>query len=148
MEKQNKNNEISLGILWKVLRARFLFLVIALLIGVGLAFGYSKFLATPQYSSTAQFLVLNTASSSTATNSSYLQGTEMLAANYAQYAGGNVFVEKVVQQYNAENGASLSPERVVSRVSATPVEETAIFRVKITSSDPAAAHRPRQDRWR
>ena len=140
MEKQNKNNEISLGILWKVLRARFLFLVIALLIGVGLAFGYSKFLATPQYSSTAQFLVLNTASSSTATNSSYLQGTEMLAANYAQYAGGNVFVEKVVQQYNAENGASLSPERVVSRVSATPVEETAIFRVKITSSDPAEAY--------
>lgn len=140
MEKQTRNNEISIGILWKVLRARFLYLLIALLIGVGLAFGYSKFLATPQYSSTAQFLVLNTASSSTATNSSYLQGTEMLAANYAQYAGGNVFVEKVVGQYNAENGTSLSPEAVVSRVSANPVEETAIFRVRITSSDPAEAY--------
>ncbi|MBR6727402.1 MAG: hypothetical protein IKM08_04355, partial [Clostridia bacterium] len=138
MEKQTKTHEIGIGILWKVLRARIVFLILALVLGGALGFGYSKLLVTPQYSSSAEFMVINTASNGI--NSSYLQGTEMLAANYAKYASGNVFLEKVVAEYNAQYGAELNTAAVKGKVTATPYGEDATFTVKIASSDPKEAY--------
>lgn len=138
MEKQTKTHEIGIGILWKVLRAKIIFLVIALLLGGALGFGYSKVLVTPQYSSSAEFMVINTATNGI--NSSYLQGTEMLAANYAKYASGNVFAEHVAERYNALYGTSLSATYIKSKVTATPYGEDATFTVRISSSDPKEAY--------
>ena len=69
MDKRLKNNEITLSILWKVVCERWLVLLLALILGAGLGFSYSRFLATPIYSSTAEFLVENTVASSSATSS-------------------------------------------------------------------------------
>ena len=139
MEKQTKNHEIGIGVLWKVLRARFIFLIIALVLGGLLGFGYSRFLVTPQYSSSAEFMGINTASNGI--NSSYLQGTEMLAANYAKYASGNVFLSKVVEQYNAENGTALTAAAIKGKVTATPYGEDSTFTVKISSSSAEEAYK-------
>lgn len=139
MEKQSKNHEIGIGILWKVLRARIVFLIVALVLGGLLGFGYSHFLVTPQYSSSAEFMVINTASNGI--NSSYLQGTEMLAANYAKYANGNVFLEKVVERYNADNGTELTAAAVKNKVSSIPYGEDSTFTVKVSSSSPTEAYK-------
>lgn len=143
MEKQSKNHEIGIGILWKVLRTRILTLVIALILGGLLGFGYSHFLVTPQYSSSAQFMVINVGGGNNNNNpntSSYLQGTEMLAANYAKYASGNVFLKKVVERYNEIYGKELSVGAATGKVTATPNGEDATFTVRISSSNPEEAY--------
>ena len=142
MEKQSKNHEIGIGILWKVLRARILFLIVALILGGLLGFGYSRFLVTPQYSSSAEFLVINTGGGGNAnTNtSSYLQGTEMLAANYAKYASGNVFLKTVLDEYNTKYNTNLSAAAVKNKVSATPDGENSVFTVRISSNSAQEAY--------
>ncbi len=138
MEKQTKTREIGIGILWKVLRTNILFLIVALVLGGLLGFGYSRVLVTPQFSSSAEFMVINTATNGI--NSSYLQGTEMLAANYAKYASGNVFAEEVAKAYNQRYGTTLVDSYIKSRVTATPYGEDATFTVKISSSSAEEAY--------
>lgn len=141
MEKHAKNKELNIAILWKVFRARILWLVLALIIGMGAAFCYTQFIAVPTYSSTADFLVQNVGNSPSATQSSYLQGAEIIAKNYAQKISGNVFLEQVADVYNEQHGTNITYKDVRSKLNVTMISESSTIRVKITSTDPEVAYR-------
>ena len=83
MEKQRKTNEISFALFWKVFCKRFLYLAIALVMGVSIGFVYSSFLATPVYSSRAEFLIFNNFDSANTLGSTYQQGAELYASSSA-----------------------------------------------------------------
>ena len=140
MNEREKNNEITVGFLLAVLRHRLVWLIIILLVGALLAFGYTEFLVTPMYSSTADFKVENTYNSPSMMGSSYQQGATNLATSYAREMKGNVFLEKIVQSYNAKYGRSMTISELSSMLSVTAEAESPVFRVKITSADPQEAY--------
>ena len=139
MDKQLKSSEITLAVLWKVVRERWMVLLLALAIGAGLGFSYSKFLATPIYSSTAEFLVENTAASANATSSSYQQGAVLYAASYAKVVEGNVFNEKVAAEYSADKKVALKATTLQNMIKVTNEDDSSTFHVTVTSTDPKQA---------
>lgn len=139
MDKHLKNNEITLSVLWKVVCERWLILLLALILGAGLGFSYSKFIATPIYSSSAEFLVENTAASASATSSSYQQGAVLYAASYAKVVEGNVFNEKVASEYSSTKTTELKTAALQRMIKVTNEEESSTFRVTVTSTDPKQA---------
>ena len=139
MDKHLKNNEITLSVLWKVVCERWIVLLLALILGAGLGFSYSKFLATPIYSSSAEFLVENTSASASATSSSYQQGAALYAASYAKVIEGNVFNEKVATEYSADKKTALATKALQKMIEVTNEEDSSTFRVTVTSTDPKQA---------
>ncbi|MBQ2806708.1 MAG: hypothetical protein IJF08_06620, partial [Clostridia bacterium] len=140
MENQAKTKELSLGILWKVFRARILWLVLALVIGMGGAFCYTQFVAVPSYSSSAKLMVQNLGDSEATMQSAYLQGAERIAQGYAEKLNGNVFLEQVAEAYNKEYGKNLTFGEVRSKMTATAQEESSVIRVTVVSTDPKEAY--------
>ncbi|MBR7181714.1 MAG: hypothetical protein IKD28_02900, partial [Clostridia bacterium] len=142
MDKRTKNNEITLAILWKTVRERWLFLLLALIIGATAGFVYSKFVATPVYSSSAEFVVVikETANSnSSAVSSSYQQGTVQVAATYTKIIGGNVFNKEVASLYSANKTTQLTTRALQSMVKVENEEEGSSFTVKVSSTNPKQA---------
>lgn len=99
-ETQKGAEGISLLTFWEVLRERIIWLVLAVAIGVGAMFGYTKLLVTPTYSCSATFwiqIVTAEGSTSTATyNNSYMQGASKLAGNYVEVVKGNLFLNQYI----------------------------------------------------
>ena len=83
MNEQEKTHEISLGFLLDVLRHSVIWLLIAVIVGAGVAFGFTKLAISPVYSSAAQFAVENTSAKEGVMNSGYQTGAIQYAANYA-----------------------------------------------------------------
>ena len=47
MSEQVKNNEITIGFLWTVARRRLMWLILALVVGAGMALAYTKLMVSP-----------------------------------------------------------------------------------------------------
>ena len=56
MNEQEKTTEITFGFLLAVLRRRIIWLVLALVIGMGGALAFTKLVMDPTYSSSAKFM--------------------------------------------------------------------------------------------
>ncbi len=139
MEKSKNTKEISLSLFWKVLRRRWIFLLLALIVGAGGAFGYSKFFVTPTYSSSATFLVTNNIPSLSAISASYQSGAERFAENYVYMIKGSVFSVRTAEEYSARTGKTMSGGAIRGKVSAQHITDTATFTVTVSSTDPKEA---------
>ncbi len=137
---ENKNNEITIGFFLSVLFKRLIWLVLALVLGAGLAFGYTKFLVTPIYSTSAKFCVEFKNPNASSVNTSYQQGTVQLSTGYAYEVTGNVFLEQIVLEYNKQYGADMTIAALSRMISVSAEEKLPIFSVKITSSNPQQAY--------
>ena len=140
VNENNKNNEITIGFFLSVLFKRLLWLVLALVLGAGLAFGYTRFLATPIYSTSAKFCVEFKNPNASSVNTSYQQGTVQLATGYAYEVTANVFLEQIVLEYNTQRGTDVTIAGLSKMVSVSAEEKLPIFSVKITSSNPQQAY--------
>lgn len=140
MNEQEKTTEITFGFLLAVLRRRVIWLLLALVIGVGGAFAFTKLVMDPTYSSSAKFAVENTASSSSMMSSGYQVGAALYAANYADEIKGNVFLSEVLHVYNERFGKEMTLKQLSEKVSSTADGDLANFTVKITSTDAQEAY--------
>lgn len=140
MNEQQKTTEITFGFLLAVLRRRVIWLVLALVIGAGGAFAFTKFLVAPTYSSTAKFKVESTVESGSMMNSGYQVGAALYAANYADEINGNVFLGEVLRAYNERFGKKLTLKQLSEKISATADGDLARFAVKVTSTDAQEAY--------
>ena len=139
--EQANNNEITIGFLWAVLRRRLVWLVLALLIGAGAMFAYTKLMVSPVYSSRAQFSVENIYDSPSMGSNSYQSGAAQMAASYAHEVTGNVFLREVLSEYNARHPErSLTLSQVIGMVSVSSEEELPVFNVRVSSTDRQAAY--------
>lgn len=136
---KHSNNEITFAALWKVVRERWIILLLALILGAGAGFSYSRFLATPIYSSSADFLVENTVANANATSSSYQQGAALYAASYASVIKGNVFNEKVASEYSSDKTTELATATLQKMIKVSNEEDSSTFRVTVSSTSPAQA---------
>ncbi len=140
MNEQEKKNEITLGFLFEVLRRRILWLVLAVVIGAGAAFGYTKLLVSPVYSSRAEFSVENTSAQAGVMNSGYQQGAALYAANYANEVTGNVFLGEILKAYNEKHDKQMTLQQIAAKISTTANETLPIFGVRVSSTDRQEAY--------
>ncbi len=139
MEKQRKTNEISFALFWKVFCKRFLYLAIALVLGVSIGFVYSSFIATPVYSSRAEFLIFNNFDSANTLGSTYQQGAELYASSSAMRLNANVFRQKAADAYQEKYGIEVSEKWIKSKVSVSHISDSPVINVTVRSSNPEEA---------
>ena len=140
MNENEKSNEITIGFFISVFFRRVIWLVLALVLGAALAFGYTKFLVTPTYGTSATFCVEFKNPNASSVNSSYQQGTIQIALGYANEVKGNVFLEQIVSEYNKQNGTEITIPELSQMVSVSAEEDLPVFSVKVSSSNPQKAH--------
>ena len=134
-----EKNEISFAFLFRIFKRRILWLLLAAVLCAGLAFSYSKFVAKPVYSSSAEFVVQINSSGLGSTSSGYLAGAQMIAKNHVQIVQGNIFLGKVAQAYNERHNASLDVKTISKRLTVIIVTDTSAFRVKVSGDTPEDA---------
>ncbi len=140
MNEQGKMNEITLGFLFEVLRRRIVWLVLALVIGAGAAFGFTKFMIAPVYSSSAEFAVENTSAQAGVMNSGYQQGAALYAANYANEVTGNVFLSEILKTYNEKHEKQLTLKQLSSKISTSANDTLPVFGVRVSSTNRQEAY--------
>ncbi len=140
MNEQEKTNEITLGFLLAVLRRRIIWLLLALVIGAGAAFGFTKLLIAPVYSSTAEFAVENTSAQAGVMSSGYQIGAAQYAANYANEVTGNVFLSEILAAYNTKHEKELTLKQLSAKISTSADSTLPVFGVRVSSTDRQEAY--------
>ena len=135
-QAQRGIEKVELSDILSALRAQWRLPVVGMLIGALAAASY-VFLATPMYTSTAQFFVSTTGTTST---SDALQGSEFSqqrAASYAELLNGALLSTRVVEEMDLD----VTPRTLGERISVTAVPETVLIDVSVQDPSPARAQR-------
>lgn len=142
MEKQQKSKnavEIDLIELAKALWHRAWVIVLAMVIFGAAAFFRTVLFVTPLYQATAMMYVNNGAfavgETSVSISPGQLTAAQSLVDTYVVILQSRSTLEKVIEEANLD----YSYEQLSRMVMASPVEETEIFRVFVTSPDPREA---------
>lgn len=130
---QNQEVEIDLGQIFRAIAKRWYILVICALIGAALAFGYTKFLVTPQYKSTASMLVLT--KETTLTSLADLQIGSQLTGDYTQLIKSPDVLTETITDLSLD----LTYRELGSKVSINNPASTRILELTVTDPDPQKA---------
>ncbi|MBE6598152.1 MAG: hypothetical protein E7638_01780 [Ruminococcaceae bacterium] len=139
-QKQQKEEiEIDLlhllGLLWK----KAWIIVLSMILLASAFFSYSMFMVTPQYKSTAMMYVNNSTltvgSTSIGFSSGQLTAARSLLDTYVVILKTRTTFEKVIEKADLD----LTYKQLQGMVSASAVNETDVFSITATSSDPAEA---------
>ena len=134
----NDKSEIDLLHLLKVLWHRAWLVVLVMLLLGAIAFSYAYFFITPTYQATAMMYVNNNSISSSVSeiiSSSQLTAARGLLDTYITILKTRTTLELVIE----EAGLSCSYAQLSSMISAGAVNETEIFSINVTSTDPEEA---------
>lgn len=122
-----------LGALWK----RLWLIVLAAIIGGGVAYGYAKYYITPQYSAEALLFVnnrsVNIGTTSLAISAGEISAAEQLVDTYLVILKTRSTINDVIEK----TGVNYSYNQLKGMISAEPISGTGIFKVKVTSSNKA-----------
>lgn len=139
MDKKNTYYEIDIIQLLQALWRKAWALVLAALIGGGIAFSYSAFLIAPLYEAEAQMYVNNSSfsvgSTSFSINNAELTAAQSLVDTYIVILVSRPTLERVID----ETGINYSCEELEAMISAAPVNNTEVFSITITSKNPQEA---------
>lgn len=127
--------EIDLMRLAKLLWHKLWLILLVAILCAGLAFCYSRFLITPQYSSTVM-LYVNSSSLSigdvgVSLSSSEITASRSLVATYIVILQNRTTMEQIIEK----TGVSYSYRQLLGMISAKAVNNTEVFAVTVTSAD-------------
>ena len=111
---------------------------VILLVGIlvaGLTFGYTHCLVTPEYQSFTKFYVNNSSIEIGGLTASDLSAAQELVDTYIVILKSRETLEKIIDW----SGVERTPDQLYSMISATSVNDTEIFQVSVTSTDPDEA---------
>lgn len=134
----NDKSEIDLLRLLRVLWHRAWLVVLVMLLLGAIAFSYAFFFITPTYQATAMMYVNNNSISSSVSeiiSSSQLTAAKGLLETYVVILKSRTTLEQVID----EAGLNYSYAQLNGMVSASSVNETEIFSIDVTSTDPVEA---------
>lgn len=123
------------GALWR----RAWAIILAMLLCGLMAFSYTYFLITPLYKASALMYVNNSSITvgSTSVSLSDLSASKTLVNTYIVILRTRLTLNEVIKQAEL----SYSYEKLKSMISASPVDNTEIFEITVTSADPAEAEK-------
>ena len=125
--------EIDLLQLFYALKKKIWFILAAMIIGGGLAGAYSKFLITPQYSSTSMMYILS--KETTLTSLADLQIGSQLTEDYKVIVNSRPVLGEVIDSLALD----MSYEQLLAKVSIGNPTDTRILTVTVTDPDPYRA---------
>ena len=145
VEASSEYQEIDLLRLLRAFWHRAWLIVIVAIIGAGVGFSYAKFFITPTYQSSV-LLYVNNSSSLGGLNVSLsdLTVSKSLVPTYIVFLKTKTTLDSVITDAKAhQNYGSLAEgltyESLVGRISASAVNDTQVFKVTVTDSNPKRA---------
>lgn len=127
-EAAEGENVLSLRDMFRIVWSRGWVIVLAMIVAVGMAVGFSL-LQTPQYEASVRILIGQ--DSGIAENPGAAQGLQDLTQTMAQAVRTRSMAEEVIQELEL----STTPERLLSRITANQVEGTQFIRVTYRNPD-------------
>lgn len=131
--RDNDEMEIDLLQLFYALKKKIWFILAAMIIGGGLAGAYSKFLITPQYSSTSMMYILS--KETTLTSLADLQIGSQLTEDYKVIVNSRPVLGEVIDSLALD----MSYEQLLAKISIGNPTDTRILTVTVTDPDPYRA---------
>ena len=131
--RDNDEMEIDLLQLFYALKKKIWFILAAMIIGGGLAGAYSKFLITPQYSSTSMMYILS--KETTLTSLADLQIGSQLTKDYKVIVNSRPVLGEVIDSLALD----MSYEQLLAKISIGNPTDTRILTVTVTDPDPYRA---------
>ncbi|MDD3254191.1 MAG: Wzz/FepE/Etk N-terminal domain-containing protein, partial [Lachnospiraceae bacterium] len=139
MEKSNQYYEIDLMQLLHAFWHRLWAIILAAVIGGGALFSYAAFFITPLYEAEALIYVNNSSfslgSTSFSISSSELTAAKTLVDTYIVILKTRSTLSEVIR----EAGLNYSYQELSEMIGSEPVNNTEIFSIKVTSSNPQEA---------
>ncbi len=126
---------IHLDELLKLLLRHIVVIILSTLLLGGVGFSIARFAITPLYQSSIKMYVNNSVSSSTSITSSDLSAAQSLVDTYAVVLTSYPTISAVIEQ----TGVDYSYGQLCNMISTSSVNDTEVFSVTVTSSDPIEA---------
>lgn len=133
MEYRNREDEIDLKELFFALKKKAWVIIVAGLLTGCIAAGWTKFMITPMYSSTASVLVLS--KETTLTSIADLQFGSQLAKDYQVLITSRPVLEEVIENL----GLSMGYQQLESALTVENPGDTRILNLTVSNADPILA---------
>ena len=130
---ENEEVEIDLLELLAALKRRIWLILLAAVIGGGIAGAFSKFVLTPQYTSTAMMYILS--KETTLTSLADLQIGSQLTKDYEVIVKSRPILEDVIQSL----GLNLTHEELEEKITLENPTDTRILSISVEDPDPVMA---------
>ncbi len=135
MNENNNNREeytIDLMLMLGLIRKHLIFIVIAAIIGGGLAFSVTKYLIPNKYRASATVIINNRATDSQYIYPSEIQSSQDLAQLYSIIIKADVVLEAVKKDLELD----ISNEQLKNSISVGLVGDTQVVQISCTSTNP------------
>lgn len=117
---------------WKVLAFA---LLAAILMGC-----FTHFFITKKYSSKIEFYIINTNDSADFAQTSILSAAVILANDYIDIIKGDVIMNEACKKLEEKGYSGFTPNIIRGKLSASTSEDSSLFTIQITDSDPERAY--------
>ena len=137
VQRPGAEDEIDLVELFYLLWGHAWQIILCLILGAGLALGYTKLLVTPLYQATSSIYIVS-ASNNSVVNLTDLQIGAQLTADYQELILSRPLLEDVIENLELTNGEGepMSTAALSRMITITNTEDTRILKVTVTSPDP------------
>lgn len=145
------NLDANIQKILSILLKKWKLIVVFALIGTIFAYIYTANFATLTYSSNVVFLSYvqdsnqeltdSTSIQQQASNTSKINYAIKMLNTYIQLIQTNEFYQNVVDEINDDYGTDYTVKTLKDAITVTPVEDTAMFKVTVTTTDPEISYR-------
>ena len=138
VQRPGAEDEIDLVELFYLLWGHAWQIILCLILGAGLALGYTKLLVTPLYQATSSIYIVS-ASNNSVVNLTDLQIGAQLTADYQELILSRPLLEDVIENLELTNGEGepMSTAALSRMITITNTDDTRILKVTVTSPDEA-----------
>lgn len=131
--KEKEEMEIDLLEIIQVLWRKAVIIVLCLIVGAGIAGGYTKFMVTPQYTASSMIYILGETTS--ITSIADIQMGTQLTGDFTTLAKSRPALESVIKDLNLD----MSYTALSASVNIENLTDTHILKISVTNSDPELA---------
>ena len=137
VQRPGAEDEIDLVELFYLLWGHAWQIILCLILGAGLALGYTKLLVTPLYQATSSIYIVS-ASNNSVVNLTDLQIGAQLTADYQELILSRPLLEDVIRNLELTNaeGEPMSTNALKNMIAISNTADTRILKVTVTSPDP------------
>lgn len=140
MKKQNDVTEIDVLKLLRAMWRRIWLIIVLSILGAAIAFSYANFYITPTYQASA-LMYVNASTGAVVGQMKMTLSDLSASSNLVDYYIVILKSRTTLEEVITEADLDYSYGRLNAMVSASPVEETGIFRITVTSTNPEEAQK-------
>ncbi len=133
-------HELSLNDILACLKKHWWKIVLFALLAAILMGGFTHFFIAKKYSSKIEFYIINTNESADFSQTSILSAATILANDYIDVIKGDDIMNAACKKLEEKGYSGFTPDLVRARISASTAEDSSIFMIKITDTDPQRAY--------